>query len=117
MVTYTKTIFSQSTAGRGIKIGTTGTAGTLIHVPPTGTTDYDEIWIYAVNSDSSSIKMTVEFGGVTSPDDTIEVTIPAENGLILTIPGLVVQNSAPVRVFAAREDVLLVHGFINRITA
>lgn len=117
MVTYTKQIFSQSAEGRGIKVGTTGTAGTLVHVPGTGSSVQDEVWIYAVNSDALPAKLTVEWGGVASPDDTVESTIEAESGLILVIPGLVVQNSAPVRAFASREDILLVHGFVNRITA
>ena len=115
MATYSKVKFSQSTAGRGIKVGTTGTAGTLIHVPPTGTSDYDEVWVYAVNSDTIPIKLTLEWGNTTSPDDIIESTIEAESGLILSIPGLLIQNSAPVRAFAGKEDVLLVHGFVNRI--
>lgn len=117
MVTYTKSIFSQSTAGRGIKVTATGTAGTLIHVPPTGTTDFDEVWIYAVNSDAGPITLTVEWGGTTSPDDIIELTIQGENGLILTIPGLLTQNSSPIRAFASKENVLLIHGFVNRIVA
>lgn len=117
MATYTKSVFSQSSDGQGIKVSTTGTAGTLVHVPGTGTSVKDEVWIYAVNSNTIPVKLTVEWGGVASPDDIIESTIEAESGLILVIPGLVVQNSAPIRVFAGKEDVLLVHGFINRITA
>lgn len=117
MATYSKIKLSGSTDGRGIKVAATATAGTTIHTAVSGTTDYDEIWLYAQNSDTSNIKLTIEFGGTTSPDDTIEVTIPAESGLILVIPGLVLHNGSVVRAFAGSANLIVMHGFVNRIAA
>lgn len=77
----------------------------------------DEIWVYAVNTSSSDVLLTLEWGGTTSPDDTIEVLIPAEAGLVLVAPGLLLQNELVLRAFAGTADVLLVTGFVNRIAA
>jgi hypothetical protein len=95
----------------------TATDGDTIHTAVTGTSDYDEIWLYAMNSDTSDRKLTIEWGGTTAPDDLIEVTIPAENGLVLVAPGLLLQNALVVKAFAAAANVITIHGFVNRITA
>ncbi len=118
MATFTKEELTGSTDGRGIKVVATATAGTLIHTAQAdvGTDNYDEIWLYAVNSDTTDRKLTIEWGGVTSPDDTIELTIVAESGLTLVIPGMVLQNSLVVRAFCAAANVVVVHGWVNRIT-
>jgi hypothetical protein len=98
-----------------IKVVATATAGTTIHAAGSGTTDLDEVWLWAVNSDSTARKLTIEFGGTTSPDDTIEVTIPGESGLVLVSPGLVIQNSLVVKAFAATANVVMLTGYVNRI--
>ncbi len=117
MATYSKRALSGSTSGRQIKVAATATPGTLIHTAVSGTTDFDEIWLWAVNSSNSQVLLTVEFGGTTSPDDTVEVAIPGENGLVLVVPGLILQNGLVVRAFAATADVIMISGFVNRITA
>lgn len=116
MATYTKDKLSGSTNGKGIKVVATATAGTIIHTAVSGTTSWDEIWIYAVNTSSSAVKLTLEWGEVTAPDGNIEVTIPAESGLYLVVPGLLLQNSLVLRAFAGTASVLVIHGFVNEIT-
>lgn len=117
MATYTKLKLSGSTNGRQVKVVATSTPGTTIHTAVSGTADYDEIWLYAVNSSAYDLKLTIEWGGVSAPDDTIEVTIPSEAGLTFIIPGWVLQNSLVVKAFAATANVLMIGGFVNRITA
>ncbi len=117
MAVFTKRILSGSTNGRQIKVTTTATPGTLIHTAVTGTSDIDEIYLYAFNSSVNAVKLTIEYGGVASPDDLIEQTIPAESGLELDIPGLVLQNALVVRVFAATSNVIMISGWVNRVTA
>lgn len=76
--------------------------------------------MYAVNSDSTDRKLTLEWGGVTVPDDLIEITIGAEAGLVLLAPGLLIKGNSTallVRAFAATANVIDIHGYINRITA
>ena len=115
MATYTKLKLSGSTDGKGIKVAQTATAGTTIHTAHA--TDLDEIWIYAVNSQEASVKLTLEWGEATAPDGNIEATIPGESGLFLVTPGLLLTNSLVVKAFAVTANVICIHGFVNRITA
>lgn len=115
MATYTKIKLSGSTDGKGIKVVATATAGTTIHTAHA--TDLDEIWIYAVNSQAAAVKLTLEWGEATAPEGNIEVTIPGESGLFLVVPGLLLTNSLVVKAFANTENVVIIHGFVNRITA
>ena len=119
MATFTKKKLSASTDGRAIKVAATATAGTLIHEGSATATTLDEIWLYAVNSSASSVKLTIEWGGVSSPDDLIELTVQPEAGLVTLIPGLLIKGNATeleVRAFAATADVICIHGFVNQIT-
>lgn len=117
--TYTKVLLSGSTQGRGIKVVQTSTPGTTIHTTGTAAATIDEMWLYAVNSDTTPRKLTIEFGGTTSPDDTIELTVPAEGGLMLVVPGLPLTGSGSVAVivkaFCATANVVDIFGFVNRI--
>ena len=119
MATFTKKILSGSTDGKAIKVAATATAGTAIHTASTTTTTIDEIWLYAVNTSASSVKLTIEWGEATAPDGNIEVTVLPEAGLVTVIPGLLLQGNATakvVRAFAGTANVIMIHGFVNRIT-
>jgi hypothetical protein len=79
----------------------------------------DEVWLYAQNTDTTPRKLTIEWGGTSSPDDLIELTIPAESGLTLVAPGLLIKGAGTalvVRAFAATADVVTIHGYVNRIS-
>jgi hypothetical protein len=120
MATFSKIALSGSTDGKMIKVVQTATAGTTIHTGSSTATTFDEIWLYAVNSSASAVKLTVEFGGVSSPDDLIEFTVPAENGLYLVVAGLVIKGNATpliVRAFAGTANVVMIAGYVNRIAA
>jgi hypothetical protein len=119
MATFAKDKLSASTDGRAVKVASTATPGTTIHTGPTSTSQFDEIWLYAQNTSTSNVKLTIEWGGTTSPDDLIEITIPAESGLVLITPGLVLKGNATalvVRAFAGTASVINLHGYVNRIT-
>jgi hypothetical protein len=120
MATFTKLHLSGSTGGRPIKVAQTATAGTLIHATVDASTTLDEIWLYANNTDTTDRKLTIEYGGVTSPDDLIEITIPAESGLVLIVPGLILSGTGTeprnVRAFAATANVINITGYVNRIS-
>lgn len=118
MATFTKNHLSGSTDGKMIKVVQTATAGTTIHTGPTSTAHFHEVWLYAVNSSASTVKLTIEWGGVASPDDLIEFTVPAEDGLYVVVPGLVLQGNASalvVRAFAATANVISIAGYVNEI--
>lgn len=113
MATYSKQLLSGSTSGRPIAVAATSTPGTLIHTAHA--TSLDEIWLYAVNTSVSSVKLTTEFGGVTNTEN-IELTISGEAGLVLIIPGLILTGSSVIRAFAGTTNVISISGYVNRIT-
>jgi hypothetical protein len=118
MATFSKTILSGSTDGKQIKVAATATAGTLIHTGSTTPATLHEVWLYAVNTDTTDRKLTIEWGGVASPDDLIEYTVKAENGLYLIVPGLLIKGNETalvVRAFAATANVISISGYVNVI--
>ena len=117
MATYAKQLLSGSTNGKGILVVATATAGTTIHTAVSGTSDIDELWVYAVNAHSADIKLTLEWGEATEPNGNIEQTVPAESGLMLLVPGLLLQNSLVLKAFAGTANEIVIHGYVNRITA
>jgi hypothetical protein len=123
MATFTKLALQPAGTtgtGLGILVAATSTAGTAIHTASATATTIDEIWLYAVNTHTSDIKLTIEWGEATEPNGNIEYTVKAENGLYLIVPGLLLQGNATakvVRAFAATANEIVIHGYVNRITA
>jgi hypothetical protein len=121
MATFTKLALQPAGStgtGLGIKVAATSGTGTAIHTASTTTTTIDEVWLYAVNTSSSSVKLTLQFGGTTAVDNDIELTVLPEAGLVTIVPGLLLQGNATakvVRAFAATADVVVIYGFVNRI--
>lgn len=118
MAAVSKRKLSGSTDGKAIKLAATSTPGTTLHTAVSGTTPglFDELWIWLVNSDTLARKVTLEFGGTTSPDNLIETTVPAEDGGYLAVPGFILQNGAIVRGFCATANVVMAYGFVNAMT-
>jgi hypothetical protein len=75
----------------------------------------DEIHLWAFNTHTSDLTLTIEFGGVTALGDTIEFVVPATDGLYSIIPGLPLTNLV-VKAFAGSADLITIFGFVNRIT-
>jgi|WetSurMetagenome_2_1015567.scaffolds.fasta_scaffold471172_2 hypothetical protein len=115
MAVYSKKILNGSVNGNNILIADTSSPGTLIHTAITGTSDLDEVWIYATTvSGTSDVTLTIQFGG-TATKDNVTVTMLAGTGLQLIVPGLLQQNSHEIRAFAGSANTLAVTGFVNRI--
>lgn len=110
-----KELLSGSTDGKLIKVVATGTPGTLIHTADA--TVLHELYLWAINTDTVNRKLTIEFGGVASPDDLIELTMLPESGLIAVVEGLMLINSLVVRAFADAANVVNVGGYIKRISS
>ncbi len=115
MATFTKVKLSGSTDGMGIKITATATAGTTVHTAHA--TALDEIYCWVSNTDSSDRTITIEWGGVTDPDNLLvkTLTIPATSGPILVVPGLILTNSKVFAIFASSGSKIIATGYVNRI--
>lgn len=120
MATFSKEILSASIQGKAVKVATTATPGTLVHTTGISATVRDEIWLWAYNSHTADVPVTVEFGGAAAPDQNIVVTVPFKVGLVLLVPGLVLLGDGAagltVKVFAGTTNVITVNGHVNRIT-
>ena len=117
MATYTKQLLSGSTNGKAIKVAATATPGTTIHTAVSGTSSIDEVWLYAHNTSSSVVKLTIEWGEATAPDGNIEINIGAEGtGMILIAPGIPLQNGLVIKAFAGTTNVINIFGYVNRIS-
>ena len=120
MAVFNKLHLSGSTGGQPIKVADTATPGTNIHTTGSSSLDIDEVWIYANNTSSSEVKLTIEYGGVVDPDNLIEVSIAGESGLVLAIPGLILSgdgtNPRSIKAFAATTNVINITGYVNRIS-
>ena len=118
MATFAPIHASGSTDGRPIKVVATATAGTTLHTATSGSTIFDDIFVAAYNSDTVPRLLTIELGGVTDPDDLIEMTIPAQDGLHIVVPkgSARLNNSAVVGAFAAAANVIVCTVTVDRRT-
>lgn len=119
MATYSKVALSGSAQGKGIKVVATATTGTTIHATGTSSSVIDEVWLYAYNSSTGPVSLTVEFGGTTAPDNNIKIDIPPTSGLTLVVPGLILTGTGSaantVTAFAGTANVVTLSGYVNRI--
>lgn len=118
MATYSRILLSGSTSGKSIKVAATATAGTLIHTAVAGATAFDEIYLWVTNTDTVTRTLTIEWGGVTDPDNllTKAYSITANSPPALIVPGLVLNGGLVVRAFASAANVLLITGYVNQIS-
>lgn len=118
MPSVAKRRLSGSTDGRPVQAVATASPGTTMHtaVPGTVTGTWDEIWMWAVNADAVARVVTVQFGN-TAATDGIPITLPPSSGLVLLIPGLVLQNGGVVRAYCAVASNVFISGYVNSVTA
>lgn len=120
MATFSKQLLSGSTQGKAIKVAATASTGTTIHATGTSSTIIDEVWLYAYNSSSSAVTLTIQYGGTTSVDNDIKLSIPATSGLTLVVPGLILTGTGSaantVYAYAGTTNVITISGYVNRIS-
>lgn len=120
MATLSKRTLSGSTNGRGIKVTTASPidgSDTTIHTAVTGTTDTDLITLFAYNDDTVPRELHLGWGGTTDPDDFMIVEIPYKAGLTLVTADLPLRNSLVVVASASAANVIVIYGYVNRISA
>ena len=74
----------------------------------------------SVTAALQSVRLTLQWGGTTAVDDDITYTLTNQNGLYLIAPGILLQGNATPLVIRAYADVantVIIHGYVNRITA
>lgn len=117
MTTFGPIPLSGSSNGLGIKVVQTATAGTTIHTAVSGTSSWDEIWLWAYNGHTANADLTIEFGGATVPDNVVVFTgLQFKVGPVCVIPGWRLQNSLVVKAFASVANVFAITGHVNRLS-
>lgn len=119
MATFSKQNLSGSTGGLPILVVATASTGTTIHATGTSASALDEIHLFAYNSDTAAIVLTIQYGGTTSPDQDIKISIPSRSGLTYIVPGLLLAGTGSVArtvyAYAATGSKITVSGYVNRI--
>ena len=119
MATFSKLHLSHSTGGQPILVAATTSPGTDIHTTGTSSSAIDEVWLYAHNTSSSAVTLTIEYGGTTNPNNRIILSIPAQAGLTLVLPGLTLSGTGSVgrvvEAFASTTNVITITGYVNRV--
>lgn len=120
MATFTKTLLSGSTQGQPITVVATASTGTTIHATGTSATIIDEVWLYANNTSTSPVLLTVQFGGTASPQNSKPITLAPQSGDVLIVAGLPLTGTGAAATttyaFAGTASVITISGYINRIS-
>ena len=117
MASYAADKGSVSTSGMGVKVAATGSPGTTIHTATAGATNFDEVWMWAVNTSAIDVLLTIQFGGVTAVDNDIPFTVKAKDGLKIVLVGNRLNGGLLVKAYADTTNVIVIYTNINRITA
>ena len=118
MATYSKQALSGGAQGVPIAVVATASTGTTIHATGTSSTTIDEIWLYATNTSTAAVVLTIQYGG-TATLNQIQQTIPANSGLTLIVPGLILTGTGAaantVYAYAGTTNVVNISGYVNRV--
>lgn len=120
MATFTKTLLSASSQGQPITVVATASSGTTIHATGTSASIIDEMWLYANNTSSSPVLLTVQFGGTGAVQNAKPITLAPQSGDVLIVAGLPLTGdgttATTTRAFAATASVVTISGYVNRIS-
>ncbi len=119
---YTKIPLSGAATGLGILVASTGpagTAGTTIHTAVAGSASIDEIVLYASCMGATQTLLTLQWGevaisGSVYPDE-IDYVITPSTGLMLICDHQVINGGLLITAYAATANLIMIHGFVNRI--
>tara|TARA_R110002096_G_scaffold89336_2_gene203391 strand:+ start:302 stop:658 length:357 start_codon:yes stop_codon:yes gene_type:complete len=115
MTEVTRVGLSGSTDGALINVAATATVGTLIHTATTQTSNsrFDEVWLFASNSHSGAVNLTIEIDIANSATSKFIVSVPTNDGLYVVLPGISVHNAKRITAFAATGDVINICGYVE----
>ncbi len=117
MATFSRLLLSGSTNGRNIPVVATATPGTAIHTAVTGTTSFDELYLWAANVTAAAATLTIGWGGVLDPGDhiTYAYSISANSPPVPIVTGQVLNNALLVKAFSGTASAINITGYVNRI--
>lgn len=122
MPTFTKHVFSELDDGHPVNVGSTSAPGTLIHTVGATATDgseFDSVYLFMSNSTANSQLVTVLFGGTSTDQHNVTLTLAARDGPNLVVPGwpLTGTDSTVYTFTSTSTEGVVVTGYVNRATA
>ena len=115
--TETRIGLSGSTNGAAISVNTTSAFSPMtVHTAVSGTTNWDDVWIWAANTDTISRTLSIYFGAHSSIGDMLigNYDIPPGGLPILVCPGLFLQNGRVIEAYASSANKINLTGYVNR---
>jgi len=120
MATYVKKLLSSSATGAPTTVVATASTGTTIHETGSSSSIIDEVWLYANNTSTSPVLLTVQFGGTGAVQHAKPITLAPQSGDVLIVAGLPLtgtgSGASTVAAFAATASVITISGYVNRIS-
>jgi hypothetical protein len=100
-----------TSGGKGIKISSTN-SGVEIHTHDStfDQSQFDELHLWAYNSHSSSVTVTLQWGGTTSPDNLIPIALQPGSYLQI-VCGQHIGGDLAVNAVASVADKIIVYGY------
>jgi hypothetical protein len=78
------------------------------------------VWLYANNTSTSPVLLTVQFGGTGSPQHAKPITLAPQSGDVLILAGLPLTGTGAavtsVYAYAGTASVITISGYVNRIS-
>ena len=113
-----RTNLSGATQSTGIPVISTSGVGETVHVHRAmyAGSVLDEIHLFAYNSHTSAVELTLNWGGTTAPDNTIKVSLQAGT-FLKVIDGLHISGGLKVSAFADAIQRVILYGYALSHTA
>jgi len=100
-----------SIGGTGIKISSISSGVELhTHDSTLNESQFDELHLWAYNSHTSAVTLTLQWGGTTSPDNLLPIDIGA-GSLLKIVDGLHIGGDLAVNAIAGSVDKIMVYGY------
>lgn len=115
--TETRIGFSAATNGATMTVNTTSAISPMtVHTAVSGVYNWDDVWIWAANTDTVSRTISLYFGAHSSLGDQVvgNYDLPPGGAPVLICPGLFLQNSGVVEAYASIANKINLTGYVNR---
>lgn len=117
---YTLEHLSYSTGGQPIVINAISSPGTFIHSGVAGTSQKDEIFLYANNTGTGLYNIALQIGD-SGAANTVFAPVASQDGFTLICPGLPINSGFIIRAYAVSGNgyanpsgMLRVCGYVQR---
>jgi hypothetical protein len=103
---------SGSPTGAGIKISSTS-SGVEIHTHDStfNQSQFDEVHLWAYNSHSAAVTVTLQWGGTTDPDNLLPIALNSGSFLQI-VCGIPISGNLSVNAVAGTANKIIVYGYV-----